>query len=242
MLFNSSEYMALFLPVVLAVCILLRTYAGPKAAQAWILAASLFFYGWMKPAFLPYLVGSILVNWLLARAIATSAQPRRKRLLQLSLFLNIAYLCTFKYVNFFLLSLGGLLHGFHLPDLDFPLGISFFTLTQIMYTVDVYEGLLDPLDLFDLSTFVSFFPYVISGPIARAKRMKHQFGDFGGKPGLRAPLMARGLFLFALGLSKKVLLADPFASAANPGFRPGAAAFRARGSVLLAGLCLPALL
>jgi len=218
MLFNSSEYMAMFFPVVLVGCLLLRKHAGPKAAQAWILAASLFFYTWNKSAYLPCLAGSILVNWLLARTLSAAAQPARKRLLQLSLVLNITYLCLFKYVNFFLTGFGSLLHGFHLPDLEFPLGISFFTLMQIMYLVDVYEQLLPPLNLFDYSTFVSFFPYVISGPIARAKRIKHQFGDFGGKDGAPAELLARGLFLFTIGLFKKVLLADAFAKLANPGF------------------------
>ena len=218
MLFNSSEFMALFFPLVLIGCLLLRRYCGAKTAQVWILLASLFFYIWNHPAYLPYLAASILVNWILARAIAGSVQPTRKRWLQFSLILNIGYLCTFKYVNFFLNSFGSLLHGFHLPDLEFPLGISFFTLTQIMYLVDVYERLLPPMNLFDYSTFVSFFPYVISGPIARAKRMKHQFGDFGGKNGAPAELIARGVFLFTIGLFKKVLLADAFAKLANPGF------------------------
>jgi D-alanyl-lipoteichoic acid acyltransferase DltB (MBOAT superfamily) len=91
-----------------------------------------------------------------------------------------------------------------------------------MYLVDTYEQLLPPMDLFDYSTFVSFFPYVISGPIARAKRIQHQFGDFGGKAGAPAELIARGVFLFSIGLFKKVLLADAFAKLADPGFSPTA--------------------
>ena len=222
MLFNSSEYLALFFPAVLILCILLRSYVGPRAAQALILASSLVFYTWMKPSNLPYLLGSILVNFLLARAIAKAEQPGRKRLMQVALALNIGFLCVFKYVNFFLANLGSLLHGFHLPDLDFPLGISFFTLMQIMYIVDIYEQLLPPLSLFDYATFVSFFPYVISGPLARSKRMKHQFLDFGGKRDARLALIARGLYVFTMGLFKKVLLADAFAKIANPGFDSGA--------------------
>ena len=225
MLFNSSEYLAIFFPIVLLVCVLLRSYAGPKSAQGWVLAASVFFYTWNKPAYLPYLLGSILVNWLLARLIGSQdgeeRQATRKRFLQLGLVLNIGYLCVFKYVNFFLSTFGSLLHGFHLPDLEFPLGISFFTLAQIMYLVDVYERLLPPMGLFDYSSFVTFFPYVISGPISRAKRIKHQFGDFGGRPDGYGDMVARGLFLFTIGLFKKVLVADAFAKVANPGFVPG---------------------
>jgi alginate O-acetyltransferase complex protein AlgI len=218
-LFNSSEYMAVFLPVVLLGCLLLRRFGGPKAAQAWILTASIFFYTWWNPAHLPYLLGSILVNWGLARVLASAQQPKRKHLLQLGLVLNISYLCVFKYVNFFLSNLAFMLpRGFHLPDLAFPLGISFFTLIQIMYLVDIYEGLIPAMKLFDFSTFVSFFPYVTSGPIARAKRIQHQFADFGGKENATVELIARGLFIFAVGLFKKVLFADVFAKVADGGF------------------------
>lgn len=227
MLFNSSEYMAFFVPVVVLLCFLLRRVAGARAAQAVVLVASLVFYAWFKPSNLPYLLGSILVNWRLVRVMAAAegedAQPRRKRLMQLGLVLNIAFLCTFKYINFFLSSIGFMLPGwFHFPDLAFPLGISFFTLAQIMYLVDAYEGLLAPMGLFDYATFVSFFPYVISGPIPKARRIQHQFPDFGGKHGEFLPLFTRGVFLFTIGLAKKVLLADAFAKLANVGFTPGA--------------------
>ncbi len=219
MLLSSLEYMAVFFPCVVLGCILLRRFAGPKAAQAWILIASVVFYGWWKPTHLPYLFGSILVNQIVISAVGRASQPVRKRLLQLGLFLNIGYLCLFKYINFLLGSLSFVVpKGFHFVDLEFPLGISFFTLTQIMYLVDVYEGLLPPMRLFDYTTFVSFFPYVISGPIPKAKRMLHQFSDFGGKGGALGLLFTRGAFLFTMGLAKKVLFADTFGRIANTGF------------------------
>jgi D-alanyl-lipoteichoic acid acyltransferase DltB (MBOAT superfamily) len=220
--------MAVFFPLVFLGCILLRRFGSAKAAQAWILVASLVFYSWFKLSNLPYLLVSILVNWTLASAVGRAPQPGRKRLLRLGLALNIGSLCAFKYVNFFLSNFTFILpRGFHLPELDFPLGISFFTLTQIMYLVDVYEEILPPMGLFDYSSFVSFFPYVISGPIPKAKRIQHQFPDFGGKPGaagnqqgMLGELAARGLFLFTIGLFKKVLLADAFAKLADRGFNP----------------------
>jgi alginate O-acetyltransferase complex protein AlgI len=218
MLFNSFPYIFLFLPIVIALTLLARKAAGPRAAQAIVLLASLFFYTWWKPIHLPYLLGSILGNWLLARGMGSSPQPAKKRYLQLGLFLNIAFLCVFKYVNFFLKSFPHLIPSrFLLPDLAFPLGISFFTIAQIMYLVDCYEGMLPASSLFDHATFVSFFPYVISGPIARAKRILHQVGDFGGKDGHRSELMARGAYLFSLGLFKKVVFADAFACVAAYG-------------------------
>jgi alginate O-acetyltransferase complex protein AlgI len=222
MLFNSFPYVFYFLPIVVALTFLVRKIggvtAGPRAAQAVVLLASLFFYTWWKPIHLPYLLGSILVNWFIARRIGESIGQQRKRLLQLGLVLNIGFLCVFKYVNFFLRSFPHLIPTrFLLPDFEFPLGISFFTITQIMYLVDCYESLLPASSLFDHATFVSFFPYVISGPIARAKRILHQTDDFGGKDGQRSEFLARGVYLFSIGLFKKVVIADAFAQVAAYG-------------------------
>jgi len=223
MLFNSFPYLLLFLPAVVLLCMAARRVAGPVAAQICILAASLFFYTWWKPANLVYLAASVLVNWLIARWLDRSEGQLRKRVLQLGLVLDIGFLCTFKYFNFFLSSLPlSLRTHLSLPNFDFPLGISFFTLAQIMYLVDCYEGLLPSLSLFDHATFVSFFPYVISGPIAKAKRMAHQFGNFGGTPEERYTLMARGMYLFAIGLFKKVVLVLPFSLIADFGFASSA--------------------
>lgn len=222
MLFNSFVYQLAFLPLVALMTITARKLLGTRAAQTVVLAASVFFYSWFKPANLWYLAGSIIVNWLIARSVASAEGPRRKQILVLGLVVNVSFLCAFKYVNFFLRNVPYFAHfGFNLPNLEFPLGISFFTLTQVMYLVDCYEGLLPALGLFDHATFVSFFPYVISGPIAKAKRMAHQFDNFGGVPGERSTLIARGLYQFAIGLFKKVIFADAFASIANLGFGTG---------------------
>jgi alginate O-acetyltransferase complex protein AlgI len=220
--FNSFVYLLAFLPVVVLITIAAHRLLGARSAQVVVLAASVFFYSWFKPANLWYLAGSIIVNWLIARLVASGEGPRRKQILVLGLVANVSFLCTFKYVNFFLRNVPYFAHNrFYLPNLEFPLGISFFTLTQVMYLVDCYEGLLPALNLFDHATFVSFFPYVISGPIAKAKRMAHQFDHFGGVPGERSTLIARGLYQFAIGLFKKVIFADAFASIANFGFGTG---------------------
>jgi D-alanyl-lipoteichoic acid acyltransferase DltB (MBOAT superfamily) len=218
LLFNSFRYLFLFLPAVLLLVALGRKFGGARAAQACVLVASIVFYGAFRPLNLLYLGGSIVCNWLLARRIGAATQPQRKRWLLLGLFANIAFLSTFKYVNFLFGTLP-FMHGHEhlIPDLEFPLGISFFTLAQLMYLVDCYEKLIPPAQLFDYATFVSFFPYVISGPIAKAKRMMHQFGQF-GDPAKRAQRTARGLFLFSLGLFKKCVFASTFAMVANWGF------------------------
>ena len=219
MIFNSFSFILLFLPIVFAACQLARRLPFGKAAQICILVASVLFYGWSKPAHLAYLFGSIVVNWQLARWIAAASPRERKRYLQLGLALNIGFLCTFKYVNFFIGNIPYFVqHHVMAPDLAFPLGISFFTLTQIMYLVDCYEELMPPSGLFDHATFVSFFPYVISGPISRAKRIVHQFTVLNAAIGPSADAIARGVYLFSMGLAKKVVLADSFSIAADYGF------------------------
>jgi len=207
MLFQSFGFLLVFLPIVALGNAAFRRHAGPRAAQVWLLAASLFFYAFPRPGYLPLLVGSILFNWTMARWIAAQADSgRRKALLWVGLAANVAFLASFKYVRF--------LFGdwIALPNWDFPLGISFFTLTQIMYLVDCYQELSAPISFLDHASVVAFFPYVSSGPLVRARAIADQF---------RAPrpeLAARGLYLFALGLVKKVALADSFATLANAGF------------------------
>lgn len=219
MSFSSFEYVLGFLPLVLLVCHFLRKARLPKAPQIWILMASLFFYAWPRPENLVYLICSILANWYLARWIARAKQPQRKVRLQTGLFLNLAFLGVFKYTNFFLRNISFFMErGVHAPALRFPLGISFFTLTQVMYLVDCYEELNPPHSLLDHASFVSFFPYVISGPISRAKRILHQFPVLNGESEIDASQIARGIFLFSLGLAKKVILADAFAKIADSGF------------------------
>ena len=204
MYFASFGYLLLFLPIVFVLCQLARRVQIARAPQICMLLASIVFYAWSKAAHLGYLAGSIVANWFIARLIDRATQPRRKHLLQLGLVLNIGFLCIFKYLNFFIGTIPGLssLH-IHAPDLAFPLGVSFFTLTQIMYLVDCYEELVPASTLFDHATFVSFFPYLISGPISRAKRILHQFPDLNGARGPNAEQLARAMFLLSMGLAKK---------------------------------------
>jgi len=218
MAFSSFSFL-LFLPVVALVYAGLRRFSRARAAQAWLLLASLFFYALPRPAHLPLLVGSILFNWALARRMGAEEEPgRRKSWLLLGLAANVAFLSSFKYVDFFLGQIGSAA-GIRLPSphWDFPLGISFFTLTQVMYLVDCYQKLNEPISLFDHATVVSFFPYVSSGPLVRAKAIADQLG--GSSPaGSRAELASRGVFLFTQGLAKKVVFADAFGAIADAGF------------------------
>ncbi len=219
MLFNSFAYIIFFLPIVALSYAALQKYLSQTWAQGLLLAASLFFYYWAtKPSYVILLLGSILLNWLLSRSMATQQGWRRKLLLQIGLVANIALLCSFKYFNLFfstLVDYGG--PKIKLPDWAFPLGISFYTLTQIMYLVDTYQDLNQPNSLFDHATFVSLFPYISSGPLVRARSIVKQLHQYTFSES-RLELACRGFYLFTLGLAKKMLLAESFAKIADAGF------------------------
>jgi D-alanyl-lipoteichoic acid acyltransferase DltB (MBOAT superfamily) len=220
MLFHSFVYFLAFLPAMAVAVSLLRKGGGPRAAQAVILVGSLFSYARSGPSNVPYLLGSIVANWAFGRWIGRAeGDAAKKRAVTVALVANIAYLATFKYANFFLRALPALgLPKVALPDLGFPLGISFFTLTQIMYLMDCYEGLVQPNDLVEHATFVSFFAYVTSGPLARAKSMMKQLRDRGLSGKEREDQLAAGLYQLAMGLFKKVFFADSFGRVADLGF------------------------
>jgi D-alanyl-lipoteichoic acid acyltransferase DltB (MBOAT superfamily) len=219
MLFSSFEYLLVFLPLVVLGHHVLRRIGGSRAAQVWLLLASLAFYAYPRPQHLPLLIGSIVVNWAIANTMVGSSEAgRRKAWLWLGLAANIGFLASFKYVDFMLGQVNQLAGvQVPLPNWAPPLGVSFFTLTQVMYLVDCYQEASDPVSLVDHASTVSFFPYVSSGPIVRVSDISQQFSAERDHESSVA-LARRGLFLLVLGLAKKVVLADSFASIADTGF------------------------
>ncbi len=175
-----------------------------------MLLASIVFYAWGRLEHLVWLVVSILLNWAIAKIIArTSDVSTRKQWLVLGIGLNICLLGTLKYAKFILTNLSYIFPvPVVLPEVWLPLGISFFTIQQVMFLVDCYEGLVPASRLFDHATFVSFFPCVSSGPISRVRQLLTQIQRTQGPS---AQTITGGLVLFAIGLFKKVVLADSFA-------------------------------
>jgi alginate O-acetyltransferase complex protein AlgI len=224
MLFSSFTYLTMFLPVVALAYAAFRRFGGATAGQACLLLASIVFYTFSGTRNLVLLLASIAFNWLVVRSMAASAVDRTRRLwLILGLTANVALLLAFKYLNFFAQALPVLgLPAVALPDWTFPLGISFFTLTQVMYLVDCYQGIATPVSLFRHATFVSFFPYITSGPLVRAESVMPQLqAPAAGED--RVLMACQGVFIIALGLAKKIVLADSFAQVADAGFSATAA-------------------
>lgn len=221
MLFNSYPFIFLFFPIVLAGYFLLGRTRFNKLANLWLVLASLAFYGYWDISFLPLLLGSILVNYTLSGGILRG--KRLNRLLQqkiffgLGLFFNLGLLGIYKYLDFFLENINLLGANVPLLHLILPLGISFFTITQILYLLDCYAGVAKDHDFINYALFVSFFPHLLAGPILYHKPMMEQFSNSELRH-LNWDNMASGLSLFIIGLTKKVVIADSLISFIAQGF------------------------
>lgn len=223
MLFNSYIFIFAFLPIVLFVYFLLNHKRLVLAAKSWLFGSSLLFYSWWTISYLPLLLASILINYTIATQMMYCEGQRKpgvykKSLLIIGLFFNVALLCYFKYMDFFISNLNFITgSNIQLLHIAFPLAISFFTIQQVAFLVDVYEGLTEERSFIDYALFVSFFPHLIAGPIVRHKEIMPQHNDLRNKI-FSFNNFSLGVFIFSLGLFKKVVIADTFALTANRGF------------------------
>ena len=229
MLFNSYSFLFGFLPIALAGYFGLARL-GQRFAAGWLALASLGFYAWWEIRFLPVLGLSIIWNFgagCLLHHLATTRQAGLRRFILLfAIAGDLAALGYYKYVNFFI-GVAGDLTGLHFAAVNviLPLGISFFTFTQIAFLVDTAQGKAREFNFINYVLFVTYFPHLIAGPILHHKQMMPQFAS----PETYVPRSANfatGAAYFTIGLVKKCLLADSFAPDA-------AAAFNAAGAVTL---------
>jgi D-alanyl-lipoteichoic acid acyltransferase DltB (MBOAT superfamily) len=212
-LFPSFPFILAFLPVTLAGAFWLGRRSG-SAAMAWLAAASTVFYAVWSVPFAFLLLGSAAFNfaagnWLAARR----DEPRAGLRLAAAIGANLALLGYFKYSNFFLAIAGAPL----LTGVILPLGISFYTFTQVAFLVDVQRGLAREYSLVHYVLFVTWFPHLIAGPLLHHAQVMPQFA----RPGafrFDAVNFAVGLSIFTVGLAKKVLVADPLSGFATPVF------------------------
>lgn len=221
MVFNSIQFICLFLPIVVCIYFLLNKYKLVKVASLWLLIASFAFYGYADVKFVPLLIFSIIFNyWISVTLNKNKENPQlvRKGILAFGIFVNVALLCYFKYMDFFLQNIN-LVFQSNLPLLHIalPLGISFFTFQQIAYIVDTYKGEIEGLDFLNYSLFVSFFPKLGQGPIVRNSEMMPQLTNLRTKI-VNWENLSLGLFWVLIGLFKKVVIADTLAKWANLGF------------------------
>lgn len=221
MLFNSYSFIFLFLPI---------TFFGFFAigarnhlvAATWLTLASLFFYGWWNPVYVALLLASIAFNYgvglLIAKEHRPAWAPTKKTVLVIGITADLLLLGYYKYANFFLSTINNLASThWSFSEIILPLGISFFTFTQIAFLVDTYQGKVKEFNFIHYALFVTYFPHLIAGPVLHHKEMMPQFANAGT---YRANYdhIAVGLTFFAIGLFKKAVLADGIAPYANTGF------------------------
>lgn len=214
MLFNSFEFLFIFLPVVLGLFYLCRAYQQHTASRYLLVIACLFFYSYWHWQYLFLLLLSIGVNFAAGQRLADKPS---KPLLIAGITFNLGLLIYYKYAGFFLDSINGTLSTqFTLVNIALPLAISFYTFQQIAYLVDSYKGLIARTSLVDYSLFVAFFPQLIAGPIVHYRQVMPQFKNlFSGAP-VAIGYFGSGLFLLAVGLTKKVVIADTLAQYVDP--------------------------
>ena len=223
MLFNSYEFIFAFLPISFFVYFYLNHKRLTTASKGWLVFTSLFFYSWWNIVYLPLILISILFNYIITNTMIEYDESKKKyfskkSLLQIGLVFNIGLLVYFKYMDFFISNTNSLINtDIELLHLALPLAISFFTLQQIAFLIDSYEGLVKEKDFLDYTIFVTFFPQLIAGPIVHHKEMMPQFVSVKNKV-KNYKNIAIGLFIFSIGLFKKVVIADTFAVWATAGF------------------------
>ena len=231
MIFNSFEFMFLFLPLAFAGFLLAERIGGRETLPTYVAAVSLFFYGQFSPWLAVILAASVLLNWLAGRAILrarTSEKGGAGKVTAMAIVANVAALGYFKYTNFFIdivngLSAAGVPHA----DIILPVGISFYTFVQIGYLLDVYGGQFEKApSLTRYAVFASFFPAVTAGPLVLSREM---FGQMNEWRAFEPRRIGVGLAVFGAGLFKKVVMADAIAPYANAAF-DGVAAGQAIGA------------
>ncbi len=222
MLFTSGEFIFVYLPIAILAFFLIARFAGRVAAASWLALASLIFYGYWRVEHTVLLVASIAVNYLFGSLILRARQAGNassaRGLLAAAVAANLVALAYFKYANFFLHTLANV-SGARLGTFDIllPLGISFFTFTQIAYLVDVHAGKVSERNPVHYALFVTYFPHLIAGPVLHHAEMMPQFA----RPEIyRAYLrsLTIGLAFLTMGLAKKILVADTVAPLANDAF------------------------
>lgn len=235
MLFNSVVFIFAFLPITLLGYYFLLCKRCTELALAWLVLCSMFFYGWWNPEYVGLIIASMLFNFLMGCWI-NRASHWRKAILATGIGANLALLGYYKYCDFFISSLNSALNTyFELQYILLPLAISFFTFTQIAFLVDAYRQETREYNFLHYSLFVTFFPHLIAGPIVHHKDLAPQFLQQ-EQLQFQASNISIGLSIFAMGLFKKMIIADSFAADVSQVYGPLGSAVAATPDFLNAWL------
>lgn len=227
MLFNSSIYIFLFLPITVMLYFFLNGRGWSRAASIWLVVASMYFYGYWNPRYVPLILISIAANFIFGVLLQNR---KAKPLLILAIVLNLGVLAYYKYIGFIIENVNSLsgvdvalkfneLFNSHLDlqHIELPLAISFFTFLQIAYLVDCYQSKVKETGFLHYTLFVTYFPHLIAGPLVHHQDLMPEFSRSDNKA-VNWKNVYIGIYIFSIGLFKKVFIADTFAEWANQGF------------------------
>jgi alginate O-acetyltransferase complex protein AlgI len=222
LLFNSYQFVFFFLPLLLVGYQMLARSRARSAVPAFLVLGSLFFYGWWDWRYLFLFGFSIAFNYSWAQALgphkSDGADRRPRAMLAAGVAVNLALLGYFKYRNFFVASAAALAgREWTMAPLVLPLAISFFTFEQLTYLTSAWRGEIETRDLLSYALFITFFPHLIAGPIVRYGEIFPQLNRT-SRYRLDAGNLSAGLMIFAIGLFKKVMIADAFKAWLDPVF------------------------
>jgi alginate O-acetyltransferase complex protein AlgI len=225
MLFNSYEFLFVFFPLTVVGFFLIARRSHTSAA-AWLALASLCFYAWWSVRAVPLLLASVAFNFLVGRRLVpaqgaevSATTQWRKRILWLAIAANLSLLGFFKYANFFIdnaNTVTRMVSGWEIDALHIvlPIGISFYTFTQIAFLVDCWQGKVRETRFWHYLLFVTYFPHLIAGPVLHHGQMMPQFAR-GTTYRLNLDHVTAGAAVFIVGLAKKLLIADPLGEHAD---------------------------
>ena len=220
MLFNSYIFLLLFLPLTILGYFTFNRFKLHRVAMLFLLAMSLWFYGYFNYYYLFIMVGSIALNFLAYKLIGRARHLPKVKLTiaAFAVLINVAALFYFKYFDFFTENVNAVFKtDFALRNIVLPLGISFFTFQQLSFVIDSYHDEIPDYDFIDYACFVTYFPQLVAGPIVTHDELVPQFADK-TKKAFCWESFTKGLYTFVLGLAKKVLIADAVGNAVNFGF------------------------
>ena len=212
MLFTSLEFLLFFLPIVVAVNILLPR----KCQNIWLFIASVFFYAWGEPTFVVIMLASIAINYLLALRLDENRGNKviLNLILGLDISINLGIMFVYKYMNF----VTSILHRYNkdvvVTKYILPIGISFYTFQALSYVIDVYRGEKAQDKIIYVGLYIAFFPQLIAGPIVRYNDIKDQINT----RKMSFDKFSDGIFRFLIGFNKKMLLANVLAIVADKSF------------------------
>lgn len=228
MLFNSYIFIFLFFPICIVGYFLLNKTKKYQLGHAFLLGMSLWFYGYFNPSYLLIIIASVIVNYGIYRMM-----HGRKPVMILGVAVNLGIIAYFKYMDFFIENVNAIFKtDWPLMHILLPLGISFFTFQQISFIVDTYRGQVPDYDFLTYACYVTFFPQLVAGPIVTHDELIPQLKDEVKKT-FDWDNFSRGLYIFAMGLGKKILIADVFGVAVNWGYED-VSALGATNAILIA--------